>query len=254
MAAVTLVVLTKNEAPRIRACLESFRPAVEEVLVVDSESTDGTAEIAADHADRILTRSWPGRVKQTRFAVEQVRTPWFFQADADEVSTPALNEAIRAAAELDRPDIDAYGVDRDERFMGRWIRCGRHRNILRLCRTHRAVMPLQRAHPRWEVPGGTGRLPAPLLHYAEQPLDELFMKWTHRGILSAGDYQEWGRTSSPLKIVWHPAATFLRLYLLKGGLLDGTPGLIFSLLRAHYCFVRMARLYELQHGRTEACG
>ncbi len=245
MASLTVVVLTKNEAPRIARCLESFRPVADELLVVDSGSTDETVAIAREFTDRILVRDWPGRAEQSNYAAGQVRTEWFFHVDADEASTPELNDELRRTVAEPEPGVVGYTVDRHEVFLGRPIRCGLHRSILRLCRTGAAQMPWQRAHARWSAEGAVAALRAPLMHYVDQPLDELLTKLTHRGLLSALDYYEAGRRSSYPKILWHPTATFLRLMVLKGGLLDGLPGLILSGMRSMYCFTRMVRLYEL---------
>lgn len=246
MPGLSLLVLTHNEAPRLRRCLETFRSACDELVVVDSGSTDGTVELARESADQVHVRDWPGRAPQTNWAIAQLKTDWFFQVDADEAATPPLLAELREVTRRAPDEVGGYSVDRLEWFMGRLVRCGRHRKILRLCRTARAEMPLQRAHAYLQVSGEVGQLRAPLMHYVDQPLDELLTKLTRRGLLSAEDYRDRGLRSSYAKLWWHPLATFLRLWVLKGGCFDGLPGLVLSGLRTSYCFTRMARLLELQ--------
>lgn len=250
MPSLTLIVLTKNEAPRLARCLQSFQTVADELLVVDSNSTDDTVAIAREFTPNVIERDWPGRARQSQFAAEQVRTDWFFHVDADEVSTPALNANIEGVIRQNLPGVAGYTVDRYEHFLGREVRCGMHRNILRLCRTGQAIMPLQRAHASWTVAGEVLRLRAPLWHQVDQPLDELLQKLTHRGLLSALDYFDRGIPASYWKVFWHPLATFLRMMLLKGGWRDGLPGLILTGMRAQYCFTRMARLHELWRDYT----
>lgn len=254
MPGLTLLVLTHNEAPRLARCLESFQPLADEILVVDSMSTDETVAIAREFTSQVISRPWPGRARQSQFAAEQVRTDWFFHVDADEVSTPDLNRALAGAVAQNLPGVAGYTVTRREHFLGREVRCGLHRDILRLCRTGEAVMPLQRAHAAWTVAGEVLRLQSPLWHYVDQPLDELLEKLTHRGMLSAEDYFDRGIRPSYGKVLWHPLATFLRMMLLKGGVRDGLPGLLLSGLRAQYCFTRMARLVQLWRDNTPSGG
>jgi len=161
-----------------------------------------------------------------------------------------LNANLERVLTYNLPGVGGYTVDRVEHFLGREVRCGLHRGILRLCRTGQAVMPLQRAHAAWTVSGEVLRLRAPLQHQVDQPLDDLLQKLTHRGLLSAMDYYDRGLPSTYGKVLWHPLATFLRMMILKGGYRDGLPGLILAGMRSQYCFTRMARLHELWRDYT----
>jgi glycosyltransferase involved in cell wall biosynthesis len=242
---LTVIVLTRNEAPRLARCLQSFQTVADEMLVVDSGSEDETVAIAREFTPNVIRRDWPGRARQSQFAAEQVSTDWFFHVDADEVSTPELNADMVEVIAQNLPGVAGYSVDRYEQFLGREVRCGLHRGILRLCRTGTAVMPLQRAHAAWTVSGEVLRLHSPLWHLVDQSLDELLAKLTQRGLLSALDYYDRGIQAPYRKVLWHPLATFLRMMILKGGMFDGIPGLILSGMRSQYCFTRMARLHEL---------
>ncbi len=246
MPSVTLIVLTKNEAPRIARCLASCQALTDELLVIDSGSTDDTVSIARGLGATVVQRDWPGRAAQSNHAASLVKTDWYFQLDADEVSTPELNDAIRLAMENDLPGVVGYTADRLEHFLGRWVRCGSHHDVLRLCRTGHCTMAPQRAHAPWVADGEVKSLHRHFLHHVDQPLSELLVKLNHRGMLSALDYHERGLTCSYGKLLWHPLATFLRLMILKGGVLDGLPGLILAGLRTSSCFARMVRLHELQ--------
>ncbi|MCC7494472.1 MAG: glycosyltransferase family 2 protein [Fimbriimonadaceae bacterium] len=246
MAGVTLLVLTRDEAPRLGRCLASCRELADEILVIDSGSTDGTVEVAEAAGARVEVRAWPGRAAQSNYAASRVNTEWFFHLDADEVSTPALNRAVRRSIDLNLPGIVGYRVTRREVFLGREVRCGMHRNLLRLCRTGQCAMPAQRAHARWDTGGETRPLLPALWHHADQPLDEQLAKWIHRGRLSALDYHDRGEPATYGRLLWHPLATLLRLYVLKGGFLDGVPGLLLCGTRTAYCFSRMMHLWELQ--------
>ncbi len=248
MPGLTGIVLTLDEAPRIERCLRSLAMVADELLVVDSGSRDPTIDLARAAGATVLEQPWPGRAAQSNWAAAHVRTEWFLHLDADELVSPELAREIRAFLAT-APTVDGAWLRRREQFMGRWIRCGAHRGILRLCRTAAAQMPPRRAHAVWNVPGDTVRLRHPLLHVIDQPLAEVAGKLVQRSLLSALDYADAGRRSSAGAIAWHTAATFMRMMLLKGGVCDGVPGLIWSTLRSSYCFCRMACLYELQRHR-----
>lgn len=243
--AITLVVLTRNEAPRLRQCLASVAGAVQELLVVDSDSTDDTVAVARDCGARTLTRPWPGRAAQTEFALSQVRTPWTLQCDADERADATLAAALPAVVAA-AGDLAGFRLDRREWFQGRRLRCGDHRGLLRLVRTDRAHAQPRRTHAGLLVDGPLGRLPGYLEHHVDQPLDELQRKLLARALLGAADARDAGRRATSLGLLWHPAATWLRLMLLKGGWRDGRGGLVFAGLRSAACFARLVELVRLQ--------
>ncbi len=244
MASLTVVVMTYNEAQRIADCIRSCAGAADEVLVVDSESTDDTREIAAGLGARVIRQAWPGHVKQMTYGFEQACGEWVMQLDADERLSPQLREELRETLASPPAEVDGYRVDRVEEFLGRRIHCGRHGRILRIARRDRVSVGTPHAHPPMLVPGRTARLSGTVLHCVNQPLEELLPKLTQRGIVAAGDYWDRGRRAGALDLLFQPLQTFFRLYVWKGGFLDGAPGLVFCGMRTHYAFVRTAWLYE----------
>ncbi len=247
MPAVTVVVLTLNEATRLAACLDSVGDLTDQIVVVDSLSSDGTVELARRYTDRVLSRAWTGRQDAVRLGVDSVGTEWTLILDADEVATPEFRAAVARA--VTEPGVDGYTVGRQEEFLGRRIRCGHHASVLRLARTAAIETPPQRAHAPITVPGRVRPLVGgELIHRVDQPLRELFGKWTDRAWLAACDQHDRGRRASVRSLVWRPFMTLVRLWLLKCGFLDGVPGLIFCGLRTWYSFAREAHLWALQHG------
>ena len=243
-------VITYNEEDDIRACLESMK-WVDELVVVDSFSTDRTVEIAREFTDRIIQREFAGYVGQTRFAFEQTTGEWVLWLDADERLTPEAFEAARR--ELEQPGgpaCDGFAFPRKTFFMDRWIRHGgwypQHK--LRLFRREVGAIAGEAADPRAEVPGRVKKLKGDILHYSYPGgLADCMKRALHYAQIWARVKHEAGERATLIGIFAKPPLVFLKSYILQLGVLDGVAGLAVAVGTALHKFLRNALLYELWH-------
>jgi glycosyltransferase involved in cell wall biosynthesis len=249
---ITATIITLNEAENIRDALKSVDWA-DEVLVVDSESTDATRQIAAEAGARVIVNSWPGFSQQKQFAVDNAKHDWIFSLDADERVSPELRAAI---AELRRADAsklaDGYRVARRAFYLGRWIRGGGWYPDyqLRLFNRqsghwgdriiHESVV--MNAGARIETLGGD------VLHYSmrdpahhRQMIDERYAP------LGAEQMHREGKRTSRWQMAAAGPLAFLRSYGLKGGFRDGKAGLVIAKMAAHHAALKHSILYDLQN-------
>ncbi len=245
MPKLSVTVITRDEASDIAAALESVKWA-DEIVVVDSESTDRTVAIARAFTDRVVVRPWPGYVEQKNFAAGQASHDWILSLDADERITPALAEEMRAA--LANPAHAAYRMPRITWHLGRWIRSTDWYpdDQLRLYDRRKAQWTGKYVHESVAVDGSIGRLRGEIQHYAYRDIADHLETIDRYTTYAARQMRESGRTAGLLQLAGHPPLAFLRNYIARGGIRDGIPGFIISSLNAYYVFLKFAKLRELQ--------
>ena len=251
MPPVSAVVITLNEAAHVGDCLAGLSWA-DEVLVVDSGSTDNTPELARLAGARVITRDWPGYAAQKDFAASQAAHDWIVSVDADERVTPELADEIRRV--LASPgDHAGFRIPRVTFHLGRWIRTTDWYPDyqLRLYDRRRASWTSDTGERRLVhesvIPRGpVGRLTAELRHFAYRDIAHHYETMQRYTTLAADQMSAEGRRAGLLSLLLHPPAAFLRNYVLKRGCLDGTAGLIISAMNAHYVFLKFAKLWALQ--------
>lgn len=244
---LSATVITLNEQARIRDCLDSLKWA-DEIVVVDSCSTDRTVEICREYTDRIVQEELPSTAARRERALELASHDWVLSLDADERVPPALVEEIQQT--LARPDLDEFGgfqMPRLTRFVGHWVRHGSwYPNCqLRLTRKGRVKLYDNIPHDVVEVDGKVGTLRHALEH--EQPdaiADQLAKSDKYSNIFAEAKHGENARANGA-GILVHTVSRFVRNYVLRLGFLDGTRGLIIGLLGAFNAFQKQAKLWEL---------
>ena len=243
----SVVIITKNAARQLAACLESASFA-DEMLVVDSGSSDGTAELAAKHGARVLQKEWLGFGAQKQFAVQAARHDWVLCLDADERVSEPLRAGMLAA--LAAPAAQAYAMPRCNRFMGRWLRHGEGYPdwSLRL---------FDRRHARWsddpvheqvlaEVP--VARIQADLLHDSAETLAGYLDKQNRYTSMQAEALFKAGKRAGVVQLLLSPALRFVKFYFLRLGFLDGSAGLVHIAIGCCNSFHKYAKLLALQRG------
>ncbi|MGH8273898.1 MAG: glycosyltransferase family 2 protein [Gammaproteobacteria bacterium] len=259
MTRLSAVVIAKNAAVKLGACLDSVRLA-DEILVYDGGSSDATVEIARARGARVVTDTdWQGYGVQRQRAQAEARGEWIFMVDADERVTPELAAEIRAALDADDP-ATAYAVPRRTWAFGRYLSHGGWwpDYVVRLYQRDRGHYNDALVHERVELAPSTrlARFKSPLLHHTYRNLHEYLVK-------SAGYADSWaqanardGDSASLASGIVHAIACFIRMYLLNLGFLDGQPGLLLALLSSHSTFVKYADLWLRAHdpGPPEAEG
>jgi glycosyltransferase involved in cell wall biosynthesis len=242
---VTATVITFNEAANIQAALESVSWA-DEIIVVDSESTDDTVAIARKFTDRVLVRPWPGYIAQKNFAAAQASHDWIFSLDADERVTPALAAEITERLST-ATAASGYRVPRVTFHLGRWLRSTDWYPDyqLRLYDRRRARWTGKYVHESVKADGTVADLRNELQHYAYRDLAHHFQTMDRYTTLAARQMFEEGRRAGYFDLALHPPAAFVRNYVLRGGFKDGIPGLIVSAMNARYVGLKFAKLWEL---------
>lgn len=245
MQKLSAIVTCFNEEANIGDCLESLRFA-DEIVVVDSFSTDRTMEIARRFTDRILQHEFWSHGAQNNWAIPQAKHDWVLIVDADERVTPALAEEIKAL--LREPKFDGYWFNRRNYFLGREIRHGMWSkdHVLRLFRRPKGRYQEKRVHSQVVLNGEAGQCREMLTHHSYRSLDD-YMRKIHRfsqgGALSM---HERGKRSGIWSMASHSVGRFLKSYFLKRGFLDGTEGFIIAFMEADHGFLKYAKLWELQ--------
>jgi glycosyltransferase involved in cell wall biosynthesis len=247
MEPISATVITYNEEHNIADALQSLAWA-DEIVVVDSGSTDGTLAICRRYTDRVLHREWTGYVDQKNFAVENARNRWIFSLDADERVSPELRGEVLdlAARGFAKP---GYKIPRVAFFMGRWIRHGDWYpdTQLRLFDRTEGKWEGGQVHESVKMPGRPGFLTGDIHHFTYRNLSDYLKRLEIYSNLAAIDYQQKGRRATPLTLLFNPVAAFAKALLLKRGFLDGTPGFAVAAMGAVSVFFKYAKLYELQH-------
>jgi glycosyltransferase involved in cell wall biosynthesis len=247
---ISVVIITWNEARRIRRCLESIRWA-DEIIVVDQHSTDGTPAICREYGTAVISRTMTrGFGDQKNFAIRHASRPWILSLDADEVVTPDLHDSIvRAVA---GPSVHAgYRMPRLTNYLGRFIRhCGWYPNpVLRLFRAGAGRFTDAFVHEEVVVDGSVGALAGDLLHYSYDSLAEHIRKMNLYTAYDARMLARRGVRLTVWRIPWYfvakPLTVFLRKYLLQMGFREGRHGLILSAMAAIVTFCNYAKLWEL---------
>ena len=246
MPRVSVTVITKNESTGIGDALASVAWA-DEIVVVDSESTDDTVAIAKGHTDRVVVRPWPGYIDQKNYAASIANNDWILSLDADERVTPALADEIRALMS-GTPREAAFRMPRVTWHLGRWIRTTDWFPDFqtRLYDRRSARWTGRYVHEAVTVDGEIGRLRGELQHYAYRDIADHLETIDRYTTYAARQMHEDGRRAGVLQLLGHPPLAFLRNYLAHGGIRDGAAGLIISALNSYYVFLKFAKLRELE--------
>jgi glycosyltransferase involved in cell wall biosynthesis len=245
---VSAIIITKNAGTMIRRCVESVAWA-DEIIVVDSGSTDDTAEICRAMGVKFsVTADFPGFGPQKNRALDQATGDWVVSIDADEWITPELRDEMRAA--MANPTAAAYAVPRRSSFCGRYMK---HSgwwpdHVIRLIRRDAARFSDDRAHERLLVEGVTRKLKQPLMHEAISTMDQMLGKMNLYSTASARMLHERGRKASLATAILHGTWAFFRTYVFRLGFLDGREGFILAVANAEGSYYRYVKLM-LENGK-----
>lgn len=241
---VSAIVTTFNEEANIAACIESLLWC-DEILVVDSFSTDRTPEIARGYDKvRFLQRTYYGSASQKNWAMDQVEHDWILIFDADERCTPALQKEIEKLLARG-PDHEAYTIKRRVYFLGKQIRFSgwQHDRVVRLVRTGSARYPNRRVHADMETRGPAPVLRHPMEHYMAETLDEYIPRILKYSIWGAAQGWKEGKRSGVAEVFGRSVWRFFRTYVVQGGIFDGMHGLVFCMLQAFGTYQKWAILW-----------
>ncbi|HEY1326864.1 MAG TPA: glycosyltransferase family 2 protein [Casimicrobiaceae bacterium] len=250
---LSLVVITRDAAAEITACLASATFAAE-ALVVDSGSADHTVEVARAAGARVLVEPWHGFGPQKQFAVDCARHDWVLCLDADERVSPELADAIRALFANRAPPAAAYALARRNCFLGRWLAHGEGYpdRVVRLFDRRRARWSDDAVHEHVVADGPVARLRGDLMHRSAESLESYLAKQNRYSSLLAEAMHARGERASAARIALSPLARFLRFYVVKLGFLDGVPGFAHIAIGAFASFMKYAKLRALEVAARES--
>jgi glycosyltransferase involved in cell wall biosynthesis len=247
---LSVCIITYNEADNLPRCLASVRFA-DDIVVVDSESTDGTRAIALQSGCRVITRPFGGYVAQKNLAVEAALHRWVLCLDADEWLVSGAEAAIRSALAAPESGIAGYILKRHTFYLGDWVDSSGWwpEYKLRLFDRTRGSWQGDELHEGIRVQGRVERLEVELGHYSYRDIAHHISKVnTYTSAMARDRYRREASGVRLLTLLGHPLWRFCRMFLLKGGWREGARGFIIACIGAFYVFAKYAKLWELQHG------
>jgi len=244
---LSAVIIARNAASVIEPCLESLAFA-DEIVVVDSASTDATVEVASRRGARVVQREWLGYGRQKQFAVEQAKHDWVLCVDADERVSPELAASIRK--ELQAPVSPVYRMARRNRFMGRWLGHGEGYPDWspRLFNRMNARWSDDLVHEKVLYAVTPGTLRGDLMHDSNDDLATYLERQNRYTTLAARQAFELGRSASLAHLLLSPVVRFFKFYVLRLGFLDGKAGLLHISIGCMNSYIKYAKLIELRRG------
>ena len=243
MEKLSVCVTTFNNERTLPACLESVKWA-DEIVVLDSFSTDATPDIARRYGCRFSQHAFMGYGRQKQMALDLAGHRWALLLDADEALSPALQEQVRELLRAG-PRADGYELPRQEQLFWRMISPHTRMNhFLRLFDRGKCRMSLMPIHAAPQIDGTVGRLTGLFYHFSETDIPTKVEKINYYSTGVIEDKIVKGRRAHPWILVFYPPWYFLRLYIYKRNFLNGWPGFITSVAGAFYAFLKYAKLYE----------
>jgi glycosyltransferase involved in cell wall biosynthesis len=242
-------IITYNEADRIASCVRSVS-FCDEILVVDSHSTDATRRIAGESGAHVIERDWAGYRSQKQFAVDSASHDWVLCVDADERVSEQLRTEIEAVRDGGFAGYAGWSIPRITEYFGRFLRHGNAYpdRLVRLFDRRRGGWTGYEIHENTRVSGRIGRLHGLLEHYSYRSLSDHHIRMQRYADLMAHALYARGKRCGVLKILFNPQWRFVRGYVLRLGFLDGWRGIVFALVEANYVRRKYLQLYMLGKG------
>lgn len=243
-ATLTVIIAAKNEGHQIRDCVDSVSFA-DEILVLDSGSTDETAALARSAGATVHITDWPGYGLQQQRGIDLAKSEWVLSLDADERVTDILRQEIEAV--ISQPQFDGYRLPRHSSFCGVFIEHSGWRPdyTLRLVRRQLAGFTDHFLHAHMTVNGKQGHLRSPIIHYSYRDVDDVLEKLNRYSKGAARDLQVRGGTSTLTKAFMKSLWSFFRTYFLKQGFRDGRMGFVLAVYNSHTTYYKYLRLWML---------
>ena len=247
MPTLSVILITRNEEANLDDCLTSLEGIAQQIVVVDTNSSDRTLEIAKKHGASISQPvDWPGFGPQKNRALDLATSEWVLSLDADERLTPALKSEILTAIHHSA-HVDCFAIPRLSWYCGRFIR---HSGwspdyVDRLFKRGTARFSDDLVHERLIPSGQVAKLENPMLHYSFMNYSQVLQKLDRYSSASAEQAFARGKTSSPLKAVLHGAWAFFRTYVLRAGFLDGPQGFALAVSNGQGTYYRYIKLWHL---------
>jgi glycosyltransferase involved in cell wall biosynthesis len=248
---ISVYMITRNNERAVERALASVRWA-DEIVVVDSFSTDKTPEICRRFTDRVIQRPWPGFREQYQCAADLTTHPWIMFIDADEEVSPELAEEIQGVVKEGGKGFDGFIIYRRTYYLGRWIRHGAWYPDYEIRLYHREKGRWEGGlHAKIVVDGKVGSLKHEYLHTTYRDISDQIHTIDLYSRIEAEDMFKAGGRFSLFKLLFRPPFRWIKEYLFKQGFRDGIPGLVIIVSTMFYVFIKHAKLWELTHVKKE---
>ncbi|MCQ9205439.1 MAG: glycosyltransferase family 2 protein [Omnitrophica bacterium] len=254
---VSIVMIVKNEAQRIKECLDSVSGWADEVIIVDDESTDNTCQVAREYTDKIFTRKMKLEGKQRNYGASKAKNEWVMTIDSDERMTPELKKEIDEVLSKENKEVVAYWIPTKNYLGNYWLRHGGwypaphiklyNKNYLVWKET-----PDEVVHPGIKITQGFrgGTLKNHLIHYSFKNIEDFVKKLNRQTTLEAIKWHLNGKKISLGHGLWKSFDRFMRGYVRKKGYKDGYYGLVVAVLSGLYQFFAYSKLREIKEKGT----
>lgn len=245
MTRLSVIIITNNEEKNLRRCLESVRFA-DEIIVNDSGSTDATVEIARSMGCQVFCTKFSGFGAAKQAALEKASGDWVLSIDADEVIDDELRKSIESA--ISGNGVGAYWINRKSQFLGSWImHSGWYPDyVIRLFRRDKAHFSDDLVHEQVVSDCDSARLAGHMLHYTDPDISHHLRKLDRYTTLSAQILADRGKSFHWWHLIVKPIAIWVKMFILKGGFLDGMAGFVLAGLSAYHVYVKYAKLWEIR--------
>ena len=243
---VSACVITFNNDDVVKECMESIKWA-DEIIVVDSYSTDNTVEICRKYTDRVYQREWPGFKDQSNYIVSLANYEWVLFTDADEIISPELYLEIQSLLNNNSNDWDGFYFPRRTRYLGSWINHGEWYPAydLLLYKKDKGTW-VKEPHATLELNGKAKYLKNDCYHYTYRNLSHQLDTIDKYTDMSAAEMEKKGVKFIIFQLLFRPLFRFIKGYIFKRGFQDGMPGLVSAITTSFYVFMKYAKLWELR--------
>ena len=246
---ISSIIIAKDEEANIGRCIESQLDCIDEIIIIiDSKTTDKTEEIVKSYPEvKYEVRDWMGYSKTKQYAIEKTSNEWIFWIDADEAVRPELAEEILEIKKT-VPKYTVWSVARRAYFLDKWIRYsgwypGR---VERFFNKNKAVFSDSDVHEHLVYDGACGRFKNDLDHFTDPNIFHYFEKFNNYTSLAALEMNKKNKKVKLSDIIIRPVYMFIKMYILRRGILDGSHGLILAMLSSAYVFTKYSKLWEIQ--------
>lgn len=250
MQKISAVLITLNAEERLDETLRALAWC-DEIVVVDSGSTDRTLDICQHHPCRIVHRDFDCYGLQKQFAVDLARHQWVLSVDADEIVSDTLRKEIQAVLRLPSIPHVGYKVSIPLIFLGTRLHSEASKRFLRFFNKRYGTFDDASVHEKVRLTGSVGVLNGEMLHYSYKDLDTFFLKFNRYTSLAAESLHSKNKSTSFAHVILKCPVSFLKVYFLKGCFKNGIPGFLWAFLSSIYPVVKYAKLWELNHSNAK---
>lgn len=251
MIKISVVIITFNEERNIARCIDSVQAIADEIVVLDSFSTDRTEKICREKGIQFFQHKFDGHIEQKNRVITYAKNPIVLSLDADEALDDQLCQSILQVKSDWK--ADGYTMNRLTNYCGKWIRhCGWYPDVkLRLWDSRKGGWTGVNPHDRYEMQRGAliSHLKGDILHYSYYTIDDHYKQVDYFTTIAAKAYFEKGKKLAMLSMIFAPVVKFLRDYLFKLGFLDGKKGFIICRISAYATYLKYKKLYQLNRGK-----